>query len=147
MTAAPSNTRILKDDLQESQPTPEKLDHRAKTGDAQDYSRIDLAVEGITCPACMVTIEQAIGNMPGISGVSLNYTTHRLIIEGQENATSLEAIIGKLDMLGYKGRPYELSLETQEQARAEKHLLRAMAVGGLCLCKYHDDVGCRLGWQ
>ena len=92
--------------------------------------RLDLAVDGITCPACMITIEQGIGNMPGISEVTVNYTTHRLIVEGQENAASLEAIMGKLDSLGYKGRPYELSEAGLAQARAEKHLLRAMAVAG-----------------
>ena len=95
-----------------------------------DTSRIDLAVDGITCPACMLTIEQGIGNMPGVSNVRLNYTTNRLTVEGQAGATRFEAIIGKLDSLGYKGRPYELTKEGLEQARAEKHLLRAMAVAG-----------------
>lgn len=101
-----------------------------KNNDSHDQSRLDLAVDGITCPACMITIEQGLGNMPGISNVILNYTTHRLTVEGHESATNLEAIIGKLDTLGYKGRPYELSTEGLEQARAEKHLLRAMAVAG-----------------
>ncbi|MCP4935466.1 MAG: heavy metal translocating P-type ATPase [bacterium] len=92
--------------------------------------RLDLAVDGITCPACMTTIEQGIGNMPGIAEVILNYTTHRLTIEGRDSVPNLEAIIGKLDHLGYKGRPYELSTAGLAQARAEKHLLRAMAVAG-----------------
>ena len=95
-----------------------------------DKRRLDLAVDGITCPACMTTIEQGIGNMPGIAEVALNYTNHRLTIEGNEGVPNLEAIISKLDQLGYKGRPYELSAAGLAQARAEKHLLRAMAVAG-----------------
>ncbi len=95
-----------------------------------DNYRLDLAVDGITCPACMTTIEHGIGNMPGIAEVTLNYTTHRLIIEGRGAVPNLEAVIGKLDHLGYKGRPYELSTAGLAQARAEKHLLRAMAVAG-----------------
>ena len=117
MNSSPANSELA------STPTADKkADH--------DTSRIDLAVDGITCPACMLTIEQGIGNMPGISKVTLNYTTNRLIVEGQVGATGLEAIIGKLDHLGYKGRPYELTKEGLEQAHAEKHLLRAMAVAG-----------------
>ncbi len=95
-----------------------------------DKRRLDLAVDGITCPACMTTIEQGIGNMPGVAEVALNYTTHRLTIEGRDSVPNLEAIIGKLDLLGYKGRPFELSTAGLAQARAEKHLLRAMAVAG-----------------
>lgn len=91
---------------------------------------MDLAVDGVTCPACMITIEQGLGNMPGITNVALNYTTHRLTVEGHQSANSLEAIVGKLESLGYKGRPYELSEAGLEQTRAEKHLLRAMAVAG-----------------
>ena len=106
-------------------------EQRPSTGKKQsDNRRLDLAVDGITCPACMTTIEQGIGNMPGISDVALNYTTHRLTIEGRDSIPNLEAIIGKLDHLGYKGRPYELSTAGLAQARAEKHLLRAMAVAG-----------------
>jgi P-type Cu2+ transporter len=117
MTATPLNTG----------PT---IKHMADNEDGNKDQRINLAVDGITCPACMVTIEQGIGNMPGISGVSLNYTNHRLIVEGNQGAINLEAIISKLDNLGYKGRPYELSVETLQQAQAEKHLLRAVAVAG-----------------
>lgn len=96
----------------------------------QQCSRLDLAVEGVTCPACMITIEQGVGNMPGISRVLFNYSTHRLTVEGDTRAANFEAIIGKLDALGYRGRPYELSAEALEQARRERHLLRAMAVAG-----------------
>ncbi len=117
MTVAPLDT--------EQKPPPP-----AENSEGSKEQRIDLAVEGITCPACMLTIEQGIGNMPGISSVNLNYTTHRLIVEGSSAATNLEAIIGKLDVLGYKGRPFELSAEMQKQAQAERHLLRAMAVAG-----------------
>ena len=97
---------------------------------SQETFRLDLAVDGVTCPACMITIEQGIGNMPGISNVALNYTTHRLTVEGKDTAPGLEAIMEKLNNLGYKGRPYELSKAGLAQARAEKHLLRAMAVAG-----------------
>lgn len=93
-------------------------------------SRIDLAVEGVTCPACMITIEQGVGNMPGVARALFNYSNNRLTVEGDPHAASFEAIIGKLDALGYRGRPYELSREALEQTQRERHLLRAMAVAG-----------------
>ena len=128
---------------QENSPANRSLDKGGKAENGQDQEqsgpatdlpansgRLELAVDGVTCPACMITIEQGIGNMPGISRAALNYTTHRLIVEGRNEATSLEAILNKLETLGYTGRPYEISQQGLEQARAEKHLLRAMAVAG-----------------
>ncbi|MCF6198971.1 MAG: heavy metal translocating P-type ATPase, partial [Hyphomicrobiaceae bacterium] len=104
--------------------------HRAASSPGDKNTRLDLAVEGITCPACMTTIERGLGNMPGIKTVSLNYTNHRLTVEGATDAVKLEAVLGKLDLLGYKGRPFEISKEGLEQARAEKQLLRSVAVAG-----------------
>ena len=105
------------------------------------------AVEGITCPACMTTIEQGLGNMPGINAVSLNYTTHRLTIEGAAKSLRLETILGKLDLLGYKGRPYEVSAEGLAQARAEKTLAAFGSRRWFCHNQYHDDVHRRVGGQ
>jgi len=104
--------------------------HQDAGSPADKNTRLDLAVEGITCPACMTTIERGLGNMPGIKTVSLNYTNHRLTVEGATDSLKLEAVLGKLDLLGYKGRPYEISEEGLEQARAEKQLLRSVAIAG-----------------
>ena len=109
----------------------EKLPESSSDTKAQaECARTDMAVEGVTCPACMVTIEQGVGNMPGVSKVLFNYSNNRLIVEGDPRAASPEAVMAKLASLGYKGRPYELSAEGLAQRREEKHLMRAMAVAG-----------------
>jgi Cu2+-exporting ATPase len=92
--------------------------------------RFDLAVEGVTCPSCMLTIENGVAEIAGLDTVRFNLTTHRLTVEGDDRQDLQADVLKKLDVLGYKGRPFELGAAEREDERQEKALLRAMAVAG-----------------
>jgi len=130
MTASDQNTKTATAMPSDQSALAAPQTHRDALSPEKKTTRLDLAIEGITCPACMTTIERGLGNMPGIKSASLNYTNHRLVVEGTTDSLKLEAVLGKLDLLGYKGRPFELSREALAQARAEKQLLRSVAVAG-----------------
>ena len=53
--------------------------HFVKT-DADGRSRLDLAIDGITCAACLDDIETAMKRMPGVMLARLNLTSHRLAV-------------------------------------------------------------------
>ena len=48
---------------------------------------LDLAVEGITCAACMSTIERGLKAQAGVTAARLNLTTHRLAVDWQPATT------------------------------------------------------------
>ncbi len=130
MTVTDQNTKMAEALPPDQSAFPAQKARQDALSSAKKSTRLDLAIEGITCPACMTTIERGLGNMPGIKSASLNYTNHRLTVEGTTDSLKLEAVLGKLDLLGYKGRPFEVSQEGLAQARAEKQLLRSVAVAG-----------------
>ncbi len=100
------------------------------SSDKQDRTKLDFAVEGVTCPACMVTIENALLEQDGISSPRYNLSTHRLAVYTDPALFSIKDIIAKLDSLGYKARPFELDSARLEQEKQQKSLLIALAVAG-----------------
>ena len=91
---------------------------------------MDLAVEGITCAACMTTIERGLKALPGVAGARVNLTTHRLAVDW--NPTTVEAgeIVRRLERLGYRAHPFDPGRRSAEEEGEAKELLRCMGVAG-----------------
>ena len=64
-------------------------------------SRVELAVEGVRCAACMRAIEDGLGALPGIVKARLNFTDRRLAVEWR-GGLDLGSDPAKLDALGFK---------------------------------------------
>jgi Cu2+-exporting ATPase len=92
--------------------------------------RVDLAVEGITCAACMSTIEHGLDRLPGVTAARVNLTTRRLAVSWRPDATDAGAIVRRLERLGYRAHPFDPGLRSAEEAAESRALLRAMAVAG-----------------
>ncbi len=90
--------------------------------------KLDFAVEGVTCPACMVTIETALEKQTGLTKPRYNLSTHRLSVLTDPKTITAKDIITQLDKLGYKARPFELDSAKLEQEKQQKSLLTALAV-------------------
>jgi P-type Cu2+ transporter len=115
--------------------------HPVTAGSAIDFSafvehrqdgarRLDLAVEGITCAACIGDIERGLARLPGLARARLNYSNRRLSLAWQEGDFDPAAAIRRLAELGYKAHPFEASREEEEEARQMRFLLRCLAVAG-----------------
>ena len=92
--------------------------------------RLNFAVHGATCAACMQKIERSARALPGVVGARYNFTTHRLAIEAAPASFDAIALIERLDGLGYEARPYRPdALEARREAH-DRRLLRALAVAG-----------------
>ncbi|MEJ1157041.1 heavy metal translocating P-type ATPase [Prosthecomicrobium sp. N25] len=91
---------------------------------------MDLAVEGITCAACMSTIEHGLAALPGVRHARLNLTTHRLAVDWTAGETDAGAVVRRLESLGYRAHPFDPGRRTAEEEAEAKALLRALAVAG-----------------
>ncbi|MCC2113657.1 MAG: heavy-metal-associated domain-containing protein, partial [Hyphomicrobiales bacterium] len=75
--------------------------------DQDGVAHIDLAVEGITCAACIVQIEKGLGAMPGVTRARLNLSSHRLAVEWRAEETAANTVIAALERLGYRAHPFD----------------------------------------
>ncbi len=91
---------------------------------------MDLAVEGITCAACMSTIERGLRNMPGVTEARVNLTTHRLALGWTPGEAEAGAIVRRLEKLGYRAHPFDPGRRSVEEEAEAKELLRCMGVAG-----------------
>lgn len=85
-----------------------------------ELCRIDLLVNGITCPACIWLLERIIQAQEGVQGVSLTYAARTASVRFNPEQTSPAAILATIAQLGYRPRPYTPGAAEQE-ARHEKN--------------------------
>ena len=118
--------------------------------------RLDLALDGVTCAACIGEIEQAMMRTPGVHA-RLNYTNSRLALswradasarapsdgrdageaaaasvgDAAENARfSPSAAVETLRVMGYRAYPFELAEAESRDEEHAKYLMRCLAVAG-----------------
>jgi Cu2+-exporting ATPase len=91
---------------------------------------MDLAVEGITCAACMGDIERGLMRLPGVARARVNLTSHRLAVDWDAAATGAEMIVSTLARMGYKAHPFDPAAARNRQDQTGRELMRAMAVSG-----------------
>lgn len=88
-----------------------------------ELCRLDLLVNGITCPACVWLLERIIQSLPGVSGVSLTYAARTASIRFDPHQCAPSAICSTIAGLGYRPRPYTPGAAEQEALREKNDLL------------------------
>ncbi|MCX2723599.1 heavy metal translocating P-type ATPase [Roseibium salinum] len=91
---------------------------------------MDLAVDGITCAACMGDIERGLKRLPGIRTARVNLTSQRLGVDWVEDETGADEIVAELARLGYTAHPFDPASHRERQDKTGKELLRCLAVAG-----------------
>jgi Cu2+-exporting ATPase len=107
------------------------LDYSALVDMREDGTRhIDLAVEGITCAACIGDIERGLASLPGLGSARLNYTHRRLGVDWTAADFDPVSVVQRLAELGYRAHPFEASRQEQADAAEMRFLIRCLAVAG-----------------
>jgi len=90
-------------------------------------SRIDLAVEGVSCAGCMAKIERGLSAIPDVTLARVNLTDRRVALEwaGTMNPARF---IDRLEELGYKAYPFETVRAEAVETAQSKFLLRCLGV-------------------
>jgi Cu2+-exporting ATPase len=105
------------------------LDFEALVTRGKDGSfRLEAAIEGMTCAACIGDIESALRNLPGLIAARVNYTNRRLSLEWRESAFELAGVFERLRRMGYRLHPFELASGERAEEEASKRLLRCLAI-------------------
>ncbi|MDR2164647.1 MAG: cadmium-translocating P-type ATPase [Zoogloeaceae bacterium] len=78
-----------------------------------------LMLEGITCAACVWLNERHVGQLPGVTGVSVNYATRRARVRWDAQRIKLSDILAAIAAIGYRAYPYDASRH-EELARKER---------------------------
>lgn len=86
------------------------------------------AIEGITCAACVQTIEDGLVGTPGVLDARVNYSTKRLHLR-MSGSVLTASIVERLRKQGYRIHPLRKLLDDEEQ-RYSQWLLRCVAVSG-----------------
>src|SRR6202142_3878420 len=91
---------------------------------------MDLAVDGISCGACIGRIESAVKRLPGVTEARLNFTNWRLHVDWTDGAIAPAQILQTLEDAGYHGYPFAPLRAEQEEAAEARRLTRCLAVAG-----------------
>ncbi|QEL23655.1 cadmium-translocating P-type ATPase [Bosea sp. F3-2] len=91
---------------------------------------MELAVDGIRCAGCMQAIESGLGREPGILGARVNLALKRVSVEWREALLRPEAVVDKLEALGFKAYPFVPERQEDGAVAEERSLLRRVGVAG-----------------
>ncbi|MGD2139689.1 MAG: heavy metal translocating P-type ATPase [Burkholderiales bacterium] len=108
-----------------------EIQNRFVTQPAAHEREATLILEGISCPACVWLNESHLSRQPGISAVSINYTTNRARIRWDMRETSLSRILDAINAIGYRAYPYDPQSLEAMQKRESRSLLARFAIAGL----------------
>ncbi|MGA8920287.1 MAG: heavy metal translocating P-type ATPase [Pseudolabrys sp.] len=110
---------------------PETLDLSLYAKPAGDGTLgMELAVDGISCGACIGRIENAVKSLPGVTEARLNFTNRRLHVAWADGAVKPAQILEALEKSGYHGHPFVPLRAEQEEAAEARRLTRCLAVAG-----------------
>lgn len=93
-------------------------------------AHLDLAIEGMTCAACIGEIENGLQRLPGLIGARVNYSRHRLTVNWDEERLSPATILDELRQMGYRAQPFVAREVEEAEAQRMQHLLKCLAVAG-----------------
>jgi Cu2+-exporting ATPase len=91
---------------------------------------LTLAVDGLQCGACVWLIESVLAKEPGVLAGRVNMTTRRLRLAWQGSEADADRLVGRIEALGYRLVPFNVSALAATQDRTERMLLRSLAIAG-----------------
>ncbi len=98
---------------------------------SEHIKQVSLIIEGIVCAACIWLNEQYLNQLPGITQVSINYSTHRANVEWDDTKIQLSDILQAISSIGYLAHPYDPATQQQIYENQRKQLIRQIGIAGL----------------
>jgi P-type Cu2+ transporter len=98
---------------------------------SEHIKQVSLIIEGIVCAACIWLNEQYLSQLPGITQVSINYSTHRANVEWDDSKIQLSDILQAISSIGYLAHPYDPATQQQIYENQRKQLIRQIGIAGL----------------
>ena len=93
-------------------------------------ARLDVFVDGLTCPACLWLIEAVLARVPEVTEARVNLGARRLRLAWRGGPERAGAIAEHVLQLGFRLVPFDPASVAIAQSAEETALLRALAVAG-----------------
>ncbi|MFH1591384.1 MAG: heavy metal translocating P-type ATPase [archaeon] len=84
-----------------------------------------LNISGMHCASCATLIDRSLKKTEGVSNANVNYSTHKAVVEYDENAVSPETLIGAVKKRGY-GASMSGKDDFKKQQREQKREIRGL---------------------
>jgi Cu2+-exporting ATPase len=95
-------------------------------------AEIGLFLEGLRCAGCVNRVERALRETPGVCEASVNYTSHRAWLAYDPERTDPQALVARVEALGYAAIAYDPStLEGGPQREGRRALSRVLVAAFL----------------
>ncbi len=91
---------------------------------------LNLMVGNLHCAGCIARIERTLLAEPGVTGARVNLSTRRLALEWLDGAVDPRRLMAEVIALGYPVAPFDPEAVAGISGRADRELLRALAVSG-----------------
>jgi Au+-exporting ATPase len=105
------------------------VDHMAlvkaieKAGYDVPASRIELAIEGMTCASCIARVERALQSVPGVTEATANLATESASVRG---VAAVDDLVAAVERIGYRARPVDtLAPGGDDEAEARRDAERS----------------------
>jgi Cu2+-exporting ATPase len=89
----------------------------------EGLAEASLHVGGIRCASCVWLNERVLSRTPGVRFARVNYATHRATVRFDPAETSLEAVLARIQSIGYLPRPWSESERGRAQRAESRDLL------------------------
>jgi copper-(or silver)-translocating P-type ATPase/heavy metal-(Cd/Co/Hg/Pb/Zn)-translocating P-type ATPase len=100
---------------------------------AEHLKQASLILEGITCAACVWLNERHLQQLPGVTDVMVNYSTHRARVTWDEREIDLARILREVQLLGYNAYPFNAKQQEDVRKKERQRDLRRIAVAGISM--------------
>lgn len=97
---------------------------------SEEFRKIELGIEGITCAACGWLIERKLSALPSIKDISVNVSTQRATVVWR-NDYPLSKILKSLVELGYHAYPFSEDARQSSFEKTNRSYIKRLLVAGL----------------
>jgi len=94
---------------------------------------VALPIRGMSCASCVLTIEKAVKDLPGVAGVSVNFAAEKAVIEFDKKISSLDDIQKMIRDVGYDVPTEKEGGEATAESEWQRARLRLAAVWAITL--------------
>jgi Cu+-exporting ATPase len=91
------------DDVTPATP-PDSASDEASPGGRREIAEVEFAIDGMSCASCVSRIESAVGALPGVDRVAVNFGTGRAAVAFDPRRVAAPDIVETIDTVGYRAR-------------------------------------------
>lgn len=95
-----------------------------------EIASCELSLENMSCAACAWLIERRLQQQAGVAEATVNMSTNRLHLRWQEGRQTLSHLLGTLEAIGYRARPYRADTHVAQLKKESRSLLLRLVVAG-----------------